>query len=565
LNPATTYRYQLYSAVGALLEDIDPYIPSPTPSQAQVGSVLYPLIAAETAAGVTPSNFAYPPYNVLRYGAIADGNNGTGVGTDNQAAFSRAISVANTFSPNGGGLVYIPSGIYKLITPISIPVGVTVRGDGKWTTILFCPNSFATVAGLVQFNGSGGPPAKLQSLAVLGQNGGAGGNGIVVNSNGTFLEDIWCGSFVGVSSAGIVLNSTDVFLNNFAVELCLQGIQINATGTSINIENGTLYGHSAAGMLIINSASVENGRVIVTAVRASDCAQDGFVVSGGKCVTFNGCSTIATTNAKNTHSGFDIDTSDDVVLNGCTARVTGTASAAGVGILAVASSAVVINGCSVRGFQDGVRLTSCNNIDISGGMFNLNGRRGIWAGAGDNIQIAAVTAKSNSESGIYDENSDANCNHSIVGCTAQSNTTYGIYSNLTGSGFTTIVGNTARLSGTKDINIVAGGNSQNHNLSGNLPGPFGLGTIPSVASATALTLPDFFAPVMSVTGTTNITSIVTTGFFGQTRTLNFISAACTVTDGSNLLLAGNFVSTALSTLTLFCNGANWIEIARSLN
>jgi hypothetical protein len=43
------------------------------------------------------------------------------------------------------------------------------------------------------------------------------------------------------------------------------------------------------------------------------------------------------------------------------------------------------------------------------------------------------------------------------------------------------------------------------------------------------------------------------------------AGALTVTDGSNLNLAGNFVTTANDTLTLMCDGVNWNEVSRSVN
>lgn len=44
---------------------------SGTLSQATIGAFLYPITAAEIAASVTPTNFGYPPNNVLRYGISA--------------------------------------------------------------------------------------------------------------------------------------------------------------------------------------------------------------------------------------------------------------------------------------------------------------------------------------------------------------------------------------------------------------------------------------------------------------------------------------------------------------
>lgn len=66
-----------------------------------------------------------------------------------------------------------------------------------------------------------------------------------------------------------------------------------------------------------------------------------------------------------------------------------------------------------------------------------------------------------------------------------------------------------------------------------------------------------------VTGTTTITSM-TAGALNRVVTLTFASAL-TLTDGGNLLLAGNFVTTADDSITLISDGTNWIEKNRSIN
>jgi len=90
-----------------------------------------------------------------------------------------------------------------------------------------------------------------------------------------------------------------------------------------------------------------------------------------------------------------------------------------------------------------------------------------------------------------------------------------------------------------------------------------LGGGAAVASATALPLPT--GNVFHVTGTTTITSITSTNFeAGVVITLIF-DGVLTFTDGVNLKLAGNFVTTADDTITLVYDGTNWYEIARSIN
>jgi hypothetical protein len=97
--------------------------------------------------------------------------------------------------------------------------------------------------------------------------------------------------------------------------------------------------------------------------------------------------------------------------------------------------------------------------------------------------------------------------------------------------------------------------------SGNIVGFIGGGA--AVASATALPLPT--GRVFHVTGTTTVTSITSTGFQAGAIITIIFDGALTFTDGSNLKLAGDFVTTADDTITLCYDGTNWYEVCRSVN
>lgn len=84
----------------------------------------------------------------------------------------------------------------------------------------------------------------------------------------------------------------------------------------------------------------------------------------------------------------------------------------------------------------------------------------------------------------------------------------------------------------------------------------------NVASASAI------APtgnVFHVTGTTNITSITSTGIIAGTRITIIFDDILTFTDGNNLKLAGNFVTSADDTISLVFDGTNFYEVGRSVN
>lgn len=86
----------------------------------------------------------------------------------------------------------------------------------------------------------------------------------------------------------------------------------------------------------------------------------------------------------------------------------------------------------------------------------------------------------------------------------------------------------------------------------------------NVSSASTITLPvgNFF----TITGTTNIDTI-TAGDANNGRliVLKFVDVLTVGDATGNIILAGNFTTSANDTLTLICGGINWYEISRSAN
>ncbi len=90
-----------------------------------------------------------------------------------------------------------------------------------------------------------------------------------------------------------------------------------------------------------------------------------------------------------------------------------------------------------------------------------------------------------------------------------------------------------------------------------------LGGGAAVASATALPVPT--GRVFHVTGTTTITSITSTNFQSGVCVTLIFDDVLTFTDGSNLKLSGDFVTTADDTWSGCYDGTNWHEEGRSVN
>lgn len=152
MNPAITYRYQLYSATAVLLEDVDPYIPAPTPSQAQIGAVLYPQTALEAAASVTPTNFFdFPPIgvDVRRYGVVGDGT------TDDTLAMARAISTGQPLDISNLNIRITTRLIFNKASQYVYGRGGQFKFDGAFTERLMTITASDVRFYNVKFNGNG--------------------------------------------------------------------------------------------------------------------------------------------------------------------------------------------------------------------------------------------------------------------------------------------------------------------------------------------------------------------------------------------------------------------------
>lgn len=125
LNPALQYKLTLKTSAGVELYTEDP-INDQLLSQAIIGALLYPRTAAEIAAAITPTDYAYSPkplIDVRRYGLVA---NSAGARAANTAALMSLVDptvtgpIGNLIFPNvGGNDVY-----YFDVVPIELRRGI---------------------------------------------------------------------------------------------------------------------------------------------------------------------------------------------------------------------------------------------------------------------------------------------------------------------------------------------------------------------------------------------------------------------------------------------------------
>lgn len=321
-----------------------------------------------------------------------------------------------------------------------------------------------------------------------------------------------------------------VISNNVITNVDLVGIKVQSADAAgadnydIVISGNTIYDAGDNGVLLQNGtpgATVKNTNVTVVGNVVRNTTGSAFLISDCLAATING-------NSARTpgFSGFDLRYSSYLLV-----------------------SNNYIYGSGKSAIVDGA---VCNNITI----------------ANNEIANCAISNEVGDEHGIFFD--QANTNVSIVGNIirdANANMQYGIYVANAATNSTLDLVDNKVFNSTDAALRLASTNAlreyRNNVWNGTLALTFNDPALPVVASASTITLPTG-ANVVSISGTTNITTINASGHSGRTVTL-FFQGALTVTRGSNVQISSNFVTTSQDTLTMCCDGVNWYEIARAVN
>lgn len=296
--------------------------------------------------------------------------------------------------------IYLPTGNYYLAARITIPQGITLIGDGKFSTILFTDTGFTDALGLIHFNGAGGLPATLSGVAVNCFGGCSGSSlGINVASNGTFLRNLWVSGF----SSNILLASTDVFLTDFVSELAITGSGVSITSTHVTVSDGVTY-QNPVGFAINNLASnsADRGPIQITNVRDTQSTVTGFALVGYNMQLTN---ISCWANDANKYSGscIVIGESDNVTLTNVHATITNAQSTTVDGItLASASNNIIITGAKVRGWRYGISSIAATKITIANSHAYENYARGISITGGHQVVIQGNHAYDNGSAAVGD-------------------------------------------------------------------------------------------------------------------------------------------------------------------
>mmetsp|Transcript_35839 Transcript_35839/g.39910 ORF Transcript_35839/g.39910 Transcript_35839/m.39910 type:complete len:672 (-) Transcript_35839:102-2117(-) len=225
--------------------------------------------ATETAtATATPHSFTY----AANFGLVGDGH------IDDTEALQRSIDEAasskypsynkdNTFG--GGGTVILPKGVFLTTSPLIIPAGITVTGQGYGPSPLAL--SFRAGGSVIAYCGTDyavkieGHAASLNNVAVYDWRGPEGGvcdsmkakGGVLLNGDGKLIESVTMSNvliywFMGGTSLTLrARNHGGVAYNNFQnirVRHAHRGISLEAEAGSFVNSNSFLAGAVTGGI-----------------------------------------------------------------------------------------------------------------------------------------------------------------------------------------------------------------------------------------------------------------------------------------------------------------------------
>jgi hypothetical protein len=455
--------------------------------------------------------------------AWAGGAVGDGV-ADDTVAIQAALATAKAA---GGGDVLLPKGTYKISTlSFAGYSGVNLRGVNNSATTIVTTDLTGNV-----FDFTGAIGCGVSDLLIRPRTVGEGG---AQRTGGTiFYLDNGTGSCLQNNFRRLRFASCyrAFQLNNCSITL-LEDVQIEDLVTAwtwhsfINLTGAAIS--TTIRRLVGGTAALSNGVF--------------YVPTGTTCDTIVADEWDLASQSGGSLTGVNIN-------SGTWFRFNNLSIEGGTGSIAFITGGTVKSVQVVDSHLLGFRGFVCNggtDITIDGGEVVQCQQEGIYAAALAAIKHLKINnvvisdcglATTNTYDGIY---ITAGVNDfQIRGCTSDDasilahvqRVRYGCNIDPANDRFT--ISDNHFYGATGGINCPATGAKQvvHHNT----PDP-----VPSIVSATTLTLPG--GPMVVVTGTTTVTS-VTAAQAGRVVTLQF-SGILTFTDGSNLKLAGNFVTTA---------------------
>lgn len=506
------YKIVCKDANGAELWTVDPYITTPTPTQAAIGAALYPRTTSEISVGVTPANYAYQEGHLYRYLS-------TSQRTDYDAGATTldlTTPLQNMLTVMTSRTAYMPKGFAKITSTLTLPAATTLRGEGALTRIaaygcdaISITGDFASVQNLQihSFSSIGAADPKV-NLGI--KTGGVNGT----QRNHLIFRDVYLRGFLRCFD--LTWTWTTV-LENCATQFCVYGVRFFGVGANNHITNCRFETNGGTACILTQKDTGQQGEGLFISGTFLAASQNGIVSDG--------------------YLSIGIDAASMVDL------ITGT------------------------GFDlTGVQSFKCDAqwIYADGGCFNFRD-----PGAPTNIAATICVGRATTEGASSSLLTFAanNIGLAVIGGEFVKTGATGGYPMLINGSSVAIVGsNITNASSNPEIRF-AGTDSYAIGVRG-AEVEWATSPLLTAASAATVSLPlprSEPIQIVTITGTTNITTLNSVSqWAGKTVVLKFADVL-TLTDGGNMRLNGNFVTSADDTCTLISDGTVWYEVARSAN
>jgi parallel beta-helix repeat protein len=377
------------------------------------------------------------------------------------------------------------------------------------------------------------------------------------------LADSGCNRFIvtnnSISNTAIGIRieaSSNINLENNSVFniVAQHGFYVGTSNLNVNIVGNTVYNTRLVGIKIqAANSGTSNYNVTIVGNTVDTCLDQGILLQNANSASAQAVQNINVTVTGNTvrnitSTGINIQNVNKGVISSNSVDVCTTSgiNLSGSSFLEISNN--VVSNIQLSGIRD---QAECTNYSIKNNRV-YNAAQANTPGDNFGIFVQNVNNTEISNNTISDSNAKMKYGIYTAGGTQTSLI-------LTGNYVLNSVDNALRLANATDALIAY----KNNYFVAPIYVTFNDPAIPSVASAATITL-STAQDVFLITGTVYITSILPNGHSGHRVTLIF-NNVLQVTSGSNLLLAGNFITTAYDTLTLVCDGANWFETSRSVN
>lgn len=499
---------------------------------------------------VTPSMISGAAVSVLDYGA-------TTASLNNTAAFALALAAVPA-----NGILEIPAGTwygYFLVWRSDI----TIRGAGSASTTLKLPASCPAIT--VQWGG-GGTITGLPSVIEIGECalGNIANAYTRINVIGLTIDGNYSNNTAPITDLfghGMILTKASYcFIDDVVAQNCYTTGIDNVINSNYNTINATTIdcGHALISGGYYPNFDINSSKYGTFNITSKDGKYGGRMLDN----CWNNTFTLRASNPSYTgcvYGNQSVNVSynniiDATVYDGC-------GLGQGVSIGANCSSSI-INATVYSAAGEGVIIQGASGTEPTANKITITtqecGASGVNVGQYATHNDITVISNKDGRSGAAGDYHAIQISgqNNLISCTVKE----GASSQVRGVGINpTAVDNkiTALMLSTNLVSYVSDSGTRTSII--HYPG-----VAASVASANGITLP-LDGSLIPITGTTGIVTIIAASQAGRTVTLKFASSVV-INVGGNILLAGsaNFSATANDTLTLICDGTNWIEVARTV-